>query len=674
MPSRSRTTAARLLAIAVVGLALLATMTTPVQAAPTEVELPVADHGEIPLTATTVAGAATGMMPDGSPRTWAVVSGKPAYLAEIDPLAGQVLASHPLEGASGAWGVEIAEDGTVWVSSYGNGELFHLAPGADEVVNAGQPHPDASFLWQVDTDADGIAYTGSFLGFAEGDQLPPARLGAYDRTTGEWRDYGEFGDDYTYIRSTAVVGDTVYVGTGTVGAMFAVDIESGDKTEIPMPEDRTDCQFTYEMAVSGTDLWVKFQCTDGNAGYVWDTEAQEWVQGPFPHFGDQRVGRDEAGNTWFTGEGNVLYSSSPEREVTETDVVLGPKGIGVVSDGDAEYVIGMTNNVIDRYDIATGEVEQVVLELTGTPTTPRSAVMGPDDRLHFGGYFSGGFASYDPSSQEWAFEAGLGQTEGFATVGDTLYAGRYPGARIDAIDPTKPFGDGNPRRVADLDGVGQDRPFALVDAAGLLVVGTVPEYGSLTGALAVYDPATGETDTRVNLIEDHSITALAYEKGVVYGGTSVYGGNGAAPTQQNARVFAFDLASRTILWDVEIPGQRQVTSVEVTPGRQVWAATRGSLYALSTTDGQQQVSYEIVPFDWGEFAGGTWHGDDLAYDRDANRLYGSVGGKLIRLRPLGRHDVEVLAGASGGHLVLGTDHRVYWVDGQHLRSVDWREG
>ncbi|MFW6598577.1 hypothetical protein ACQBAU_08500 [Propionibacteriaceae bacterium Y2011] len=459
----------------------LATPSQPAAAVGREVTLPVTDHGTIPLTATTVAGAATGTMPDGSARTWAVVSGKPAYLAEIDPMSGDVLATHPLPGASGAWGVEIADDGNVWVASYGNGDLFLLPWGGTEVVNAGQPHPDASFLWQVDTDADGMAYTGSFLGFADGSTLPPATLAAYDPATGQWRDYGSFGADHTYIRATAVLGDTVYVGTGAVGAMFAVDIATGAKTEIPLPADLHDCTFVYEISTSGTDLWVRFQCPDQNGGYVYDTLTQAWVQGRFPHMGDQRVGRDGAGNTWFTGEGNQLFRSSPEREVTAYDTTLGTKGIGVIEVDGAEHVVGMYNNVLDRYDIATGETTKLTLDLPGTPTTPRSSVLGPDARIHFGGYFSGGLASFDPTNQEWQFQARLGQTEGFATVGDTLYAGRYPGARIDRIDLTEPLGEDNPTTVLNLDSAGQDRPFALVDADGLLAVGTVLSTAACRG-------------------------------------------------------------------------------------------------------------------------------------------------------------------------------------------------
>ncbi|MFW6598578.1 hypothetical protein ACQBAU_08505 [Propionibacteriaceae bacterium Y2011] len=165
---------------------------------------------------------------------------------------------------------------------------------------------------------------------------------------------------------------------------------------------------------------------------------------------------------------------------------------------------------------------------------------------------------------------------------------------------------------------------------------------------------------------------MAYANGIVYGGTSVYGGNGSVPAHDNARVFAFDLRTRTVVWSVEVTGQRQVTSLQVTPGRQVWAATRGTLHSFDTDDGHQRAFHEIAPFDWGSFPGGTWHGTDLAFDPTTNRLYGSVGGKLINIRPLGRPDLQVLGNTGGVHLVLGPDHRVYFVSGQQLKSIDWR--
>jgi outer membrane protein assembly factor BamB len=624
-------------------------------------------EGTIPLTATTVAGAASGNMPDGRPRTWAVVSGSPAYLAEINPVDGTLVETYPLEGAGGAWGVELAADGTVWVASYSNGRLYYLAPGAGAVVNAGAPTPGTSFLWQVDTDADGIAYTGTFQGFAPAE--PAARLAAYDRSTGQYRDYGTFGDQYAYTRATAVLGDTVYVGMGTTAAIFAVDIETGEKREIPLPI--SGCQFAYEMATSGTDLYVRFECTKKNYGYVYDTVTGTWSE-QIVNYLSQRIGRDTAGTTYFVTN-SQLNARTPDGTITALDAQMGAKGIGVVTADGREYVVGITNSLLSRYDIASGASTQIAVPLEGTPVRPRAAAWGPDERLHIGGYFSGGLASFDPnaSSEPWSFDPRLGQPEGLVKVGSRFYAGVYPGARIYEVDPTRPLTDGNPKLAFELTDENQDRPFAMAEAGTLLAVGTVPGYGSLKSALALHDPDTGATRVFEDLIEDQSIIALAYADGVLYGGTSVWGGAGIEPTQADAVVFAFDVSRQKLLWTRTIPGQRQVVAVETTPGGQVYAASRGTLVALKQDTGRIVSTHTIAPYDWSKFSGGTWNGVSLVYNEADRTLYGATADKIFRADPVGRRRVQVLEGMSGAFLTVGPRSRVYWVDGQQLYSTTW---
>lgn len=195
------------------------------------------------------------------------------------------------------------------------------------------------------------------------------------------------------------------------------------------------------------------------------------------------------------------------------------------------------------------------------------------------------------------FDPRLGQAENMVTVGDRLYAGVYPGARIYEIDPTRPLTDGNPVQIFDLTESGQDGPFAMADAGGVLAVGTVPGYGQLQSSLVIYDPTTREVDQYFDLIEDQSIVALNYADGVLYGGTSIYGGNGIDPTQQNARVFAFSMATREFLWSQEIVGHAQVTAVAVTSDGQVWASTNGTLFAFKRDTGRQVYSKTVKPFE-----------------------------------------------------------------------------
>lgn len=92
----------------------------------------------------------------------------------------------------------------------------------------------ASFLWQIDTNDAGVAFTGTYEGWGTTPTEKQAHLVSYDRFAGAFRDYGTLGN-YQYVRSTAVIGDTVYAGMGTPAALFAVDIASGAKTQLPLP-------------------------------------------------------------------------------------------------------------------------------------------------------------------------------------------------------------------------------------------------------------------------------------------------------------------------------------------------------------------------------------------------------------------------------------------------------
>lgn len=656
--------------------AMLLTSVTALPASADVVSAEIIDHGQIPLTATTIAGAASGNMPGGEPRLWAVVNGKadqgvPTYLAEIDPFTKEVLNTFDLPAITGSWGVELADDGTVWVAGYMAASVYYLPYGADAVVNAGVPDTGfASFLWQIDTDDDGVAFTGTYEGWGTTPAEKEAHLVSYDRSSGEYRDYGTLGP-YQYVRSTAVIGDTVYAGMGTPAALFAVDIETGEKTQLPLPPGReTGCTFAYELDSHGTDLYLRMECNRQNYGFVYDTLTGEWIDELGVGYINQRIGADAAGNTYYQ-LGTELAQRAPDGTVDLLGRWSSSKGIGVVTDAaGAEHVVGIYKETLQVHNIAAGTTETTSLLLPGTLVEPRSTVLGPDGDVHVGGYFSGGLATLDVETGQWRVDMGLGQTEEFATVGDHLYAGVYPGATIRRMDPSQPLAGGNLQTVFSLSSYGQDRPFGMVDADGVLAVGTVPDYGRLKSVLALYDTADGSLTVHEDLITDQSIVALDYADGVLYGGTSTYGGNGIAPTQPAGRVFAFDMETETLLWSVELPGQLLVTAVAHADDGKVYAGTHGNVYALDAATGEITWQHEVRPYDWSTYPGGTWTSATLAASEDGH-VYGTVGGRVIRITTGDEPSVDTLAGASGSHLVLSGTNHLFWVDGQHLKSAVW---
>ena len=74
----------------------------------------------------------------------------------------------PIPKAMGAWNATSTPDSTVYIGAYNyadpgvNGHLYSYTPGADQVVDLGEPVPGDGFLYGVTGAPDGSVYGGSF--------------------------------------------------------------------------------------------------------------------------------------------------------------------------------------------------------------------------------------------------------------------------------------------------------------------------------------------------------------------------------------------------------------------------------------------------------------------------------------------------------------------------------
>lgn len=184
----------------------------------------------------------------------------------------------------------------------------------------------------------------------------------------------------------------------------------------------------------------------------------------------------------------------------------------------------------------------------------------------------------------------------------------------------------------------------------------------------MYNPETESWDEYHDLITDQSIIALVADDGVIYGGTSVFGGNGIEPSQEAGVVFAFDLDSRELLWTTPIDGLA-VTAVAVAGG-EIWAATVGDLLILDPSNGEIVDKHEVEPVDWGDYPNGLWSSADLAFSEADGLVYGAVSDHILRIDP-GTRQVEQLDGASGRDLVHSEGNTSYWLSGGSLHSASW---
>ena len=134
--------------------------------------------------------------------------------------------------------------------------------------------------------------------------------------------------------------------------------------------------------------------------------------------------------------------------------------------------------------------------IPGAPVEIRSLGFGPRGTIWAGGFGSGGLASYDPvtGAMRQVQRGTVGQADEILSSDGELWLGTYPGSNVLRYDPSKPFvWERNPSSAFALGAWRQDRPVAMTRANGRIVVGTVPHYGQLRGAITVHDPITGST-------------------------------------------------------------------------------------------------------------------------------------------------------------------------------------
>ena len=183
--------------------------------------------------------------------------------------------------------------------------------------------------------------------------------------------------------------------------------------------------------------------------------------------------------------------------------------------------------------------------------------------------------------------------------------------------------------------------------------------------MTLHSPRTGEWTTYRGVVPRQSPYAVACHAGVAYLGTNIQEGLGLPPATTTARLAAFDLRRRKLLWQLEpvagaavIPGlayscgslygitssgwifQYDVSRRRVT--RTVRAGTKGSdLHVVGgtaySTDGNAVYAIDLERFTVSAFVSelaGEWFGGEpkLAVDPRGSALFAVKGRNLIRIQ------------------------------------------
>lgn len=597
---------------------------------------PASDVEEVgqPLRDVLLIGGDVGPGPGGETVIWSASSSTPAALNAVDPDTGAVVAAFPLEDAGGAWAVESAADGSVYVGTYGSSHLFRWSESAG-LVDLGNPIASGSFVWALTSDENGVVYGG---------MSPNGSVFSYDPSTGEFRDYGRISDS-DYVRSVAYHDGMVYVGTSRPSRVFALDPVSGESQELPSPPGANpEAEYVYDLNAAGDHLYARYGEAGPNDLFVYDIPAGQWVDHiPLAH-GLDVTDADADGTVYLIADGE-LSSYDPVTSTLEktgmpfTGRVANTRGIGWAELSDPDFpgqsVVGLLwRGTMFRYSPTTGAFDFVESQIEGTAIPVTALAEGPEGTIHAGGFLSGGFATLDAETGEQASFHRFAQMESLATHGDTVYLGAYPGARLYAYDPTlawnsseySPAAQGgvpeNPVKIVDLTAEEQVRAGALTAAGDYVALGTEPGLDRHGGVFLLWDPASRSVVFQQRgLIEDQSIVSLTYRDGIVYGASSIRGGYSATePIATEAVVFAWSVADQQKLWEiVPIPGAPTVEDLAFDADGTLWGIADGQAFALDV-EAKEVWSHVAPPADG--------HAQQLEFNATDGMLYmdwGSAG-------------------------------------------------
>ncbi|MEF3303550.1 FIMAH domain-containing protein [Paenibacillus sp. GYB003] len=602
--------------------------------------------------------------PDGTPYLSASVNGSPAQFVSVHALTLQVDKVIEIPGTSSAPSMLTGSDGNVYIGTTGSAELFRYVPGSDALESLGKPIAGETYIYGLSNGPGGKLYGGTY---------PGGKMFEYDPATGAFRSFGTLVPGEKYVRATAYDAERglFYVGTGTSNKLVEFDPATGSVSANRMPASLATEEYPNSIEVIGGKLFI--QLNKSSKLIVMDklTKTIEYTR---DGVSAQVLPSPDGTKAYLFTPGDA-YVHAYDIAAKKTEPVFrfgkynGWKSARLIPTGTPQapaYTLSAWAgyNAAVTYDFAAAKHRGQPIDVPGQPIEIRSIAGGPDGRVYASG-IQGGVGIYNPATG--AMEPGslgLSQAEGIAAIGDVLYFGIYPQARLGAFDTSRPVGTGNPAEIARLPADSlQDRPFGIVGAAelGKLFMGTVPQYGQLGGAFAVYDTATKSLQTHRNLVQDQSIITLAYKDGKVYGGTSIWGAYGApAPTAKEGKLFVWDAATgQKELELVPVPGKQAVTSVIVGPDGNIWGFDEGVLFIFDPATRSVKETHEVMPV---RYAGTVWSDAFMTTGKDGN-VYGTARGVFFRIDG-GTKRVTILDDTRQfSNLAQDTDGRLYMRSG-----------
>lgn len=530
-------------------------------------------------------------------------------LVAIDPDSSKVqVFENPVMGEYAARCITAGPDGRIYVGTAPTAHLLQLDPSTNRFTDLGRPSTTESFIWDITFGADGKLYGGT---------SPTARLIRFDPATRSVEDLGRMDPKEEYAHYLAASEDGfVYVGIGVVKMnIVAYRVKDGTHRKI----------LPAEFQVGGQARVYKG--TDGRTYGI-------------------------AGTHHFLLQGWEALPIAPRTAAQ-------PSYPSRMKDGRSITLRGRTLSIRSP---KTGQVQTQSINYDGRKLLIYRLGVGPDGQIYGSSALPARLFRWDQVHRRFLDLADLGGGQVYSLIQSNnrlLMAAYGTDAPLYAFDPAKPPLDdpkaSNPTRVDYADADRGWRPQALVQGSGGKVyIGAVPGYGKLGGPLCLWDPGTGQVEQHLNLIKDQGITSLcAWTKGRILGGTTISGGLGIAPTQKDAKVFAFDPTTNKVLFELVIPGVAAITNLQLSTNGMLYGIGGNSWFMVDPKT-PKLIFLKNLPF-----PGGTIYGallpekDGLIWGIGAHSSAG-----IFAINP-SNQSIQVLARAPKGITASGAFYKGY---------------
>jgi len=608
-------------------------------------------------------------------------AGNPAMFNAVDLDANRLVKALPLPEGKSAWSHTIAPDGRVYIGVSDGGAILHrYDPENGTIEQLGTAVSEAKSIWSLTTDARGNVYGGTF------DQ---GKVFQYNPATGQFRDYGVMLEGRDYVRSIAYHDGYVYAGIGSIGDIVKLNVETGEKTLIPLKPIKGVQQypFVYGLDARGDYLFA-FLSGDGKAIYIiYDLKNGQWLEEEYWGAAGLRVSPAYNEKVYFLQNKELMAWDMATHEAVSTGI---PYGSSLRNSGwiELEDDPGFANPVLATihyggsvalFDVEAGKLTTRLPGIQGSALSIHSLEKGPGGKLYMSGYTAATAAVYDPAlAQSSTFT--MGQAESIGISGSKVYYGEYPGASIHMYDTAlslqpdaaKPLQ--NPVKLLQI-GEAQDRPYVNTFGDGKAFFGTIPSYGEVGGALAVFEESDPQGTLRVhrNIVPGQSIVGLAYRDGLIYGSTTIRGGLDSVTPETKAKMFIWDVAAEQKIaeWEPDIPGMAKapimISGLTFDQDGLLWAAADGALFAI---DPQTKAIVKSKQIFSGVQNYGMWRPIHIRFAEDG-LMYADLYGKLIAVDPGTLAHVD--SGIATSLFDIGDDGRIYYAQEGRLMSVALEE-